>query len=82
MSRVNAEREAFIERFRICSVKGRLYSRPELRAYVRRAFRHFPAEHIAEAVALIADDAWLARRRGTTPSSVVRDAKYEVYGTW
>lgn len=66
--------------FDITSAKGRIYTRAMLRSRVRKAFAGFPEDHIERALAMLDDSAWMRFRRGQTPSSVVHDISFALYG--
>lgn len=71
--------EEYRVRYRIASGRrGLFYDRAMLRSFVRRAF--LVPEHRERALGYLDDDAWMRRRKGQTPSSIVSDIEREVYG--
>ncbi|HYF26552.1 MAG TPA: hypothetical protein VD931_12505 [Baekduia sp.] len=65
--------------FRICSIRGTLYSRAMLRAFVRRSFRVYGPTTLREALAYVDDDQWLRVRGGMTPTAIVDEITREVF---
>jgi hypothetical protein len=61
----------YAEKYMITSVRGRVYNRTMLRAYVSAAFI-FGVDKAA-ALALLDNDAFMSPKYGQVPSAIVRD---------